>query len=195
MPSGAEVQQYLSGAWRLMLGREDGLDRLDLSVDGFWNSFFAMIVSLPALAVGWVTVANRLGGAEFDSRLGVLARLGVIDFAAWVLPLAALALVARPAGIAHRFIPFVVASNWGSAVLIWLMVPVSVMELMFPGAVEATDAVALLVFIATLVLSWRLTRASLGMGATIASAVFIGVFAVSLAVVLTLQPLFGLSLQ
>jgi hypothetical protein len=195
MPSGAEIQHYLTGAWRLMLGREDGLDRLDLSVDGFWNSFFAMVVSLPALAIGWVSVANRLGGAEFGGRVGVLLRLGVIDFVAWVLPLVLLALAARPAGIAHRYIPYVVASNWGSALLIWLMVPVSVIELVFPGAVQAVDALGLLVFIATLVLSWRLTRASIGMGAGVASAVFAGVFAVSLVVILTLQPMFGLSFQ
>lgn len=195
MPSGSEIQLYLSGAWRLMLGREDGLDRLDLSVDGFWNSFFAMVVAVPALAVGWVSVANRIGGAEFEGRVAVLIRLASIDMIAWVAPVAALALVARPAGIMHRFVPYVVASNWGSALLIWFMAPVSVLELVFPGALQAIDALALVVLIASLVLAWRLTRSALGMGTAVASAVFAGTFFVSLIVVLSMQSMFGLSFQ
>ena len=35
----------LTGAWRLMLGKADGLRLLDLSADGFWNSFFAIVVA------------------------------------------------------------------------------------------------------------------------------------------------------
>ena len=58
MPSAEEIQQYLTGAWRMMMGKPDGLRLLDLSADGFWNSFFAIIVALPALFVGWVGVAN-----------------------------------------------------------------------------------------------------------------------------------------
>ncbi len=195
MSSGAEIHQYMAGAWRLMLGRADGLDRLDLSADGFWNSFFAMVVSLPALAAGWVAVANRLGGAELEGRIGVLLRLATIDAIAWVAPLALLALAARPAGIAHRFVPYVVASNWGSALLIWVMAPVSLLELMLPGATEVLDALSLLLFLATLVLSWRLTHAAIGMGAAVTSAVFGGILVASLVIVLTLQAIMGLSPQ
>ena len=49
MPSANEIQAGLTGAWRMMLGRSDGIGLLDLSADGFWNSFFAMIVALPPL--------------------------------------------------------------------------------------------------------------------------------------------------
>ena len=56
-----EIQRYLTGAWRMMMGKADGLRLLDLSADGFWNSFFAIVVALPALIVGWVGVANEIG--------------------------------------------------------------------------------------------------------------------------------------
>ena len=39
----------------MMLGKPDGLRLLDLSADGFWNSFFAIVGALPALIAGWVT--------------------------------------------------------------------------------------------------------------------------------------------
>ncbi|TIX33060.1 MAG: transporter, partial [Mesorhizobium sp.] len=44
MLSADETYASLAGAWRLMLGKVDGLRLLDLSADGFWNSFFAIVV-------------------------------------------------------------------------------------------------------------------------------------------------------
>jgi hypothetical protein len=193
MPPAEAIQQYLIGAWRLMTGHEDGLGRLDLSADGFWNSFFAIVISLPALIVGWVSVANGLGGESFAERLAVVLRLAVVDLLAWVVPIAALALVARRFGIGHRFVPYVVASNWGSALFVWMMMPPSVVELLFPDAQDATSLLSLLLFLATMVLSWRLTNAALGLGAVAASWVFGGMFLLSLAVLLVLQSLLGLS--
>ena len=70
MPSFDEVQQYLTGALRLMLGKADGLRMLDFSADGFWNSFFAMAVALPALMIGWVGLANELEQGRTQSAAG-----------------------------------------------------------------------------------------------------------------------------
>ena len=50
MPSGDDIQAYLAGAWRLMMGKPDGVRALDVSADGFWNSFFAILVAFPALS-------------------------------------------------------------------------------------------------------------------------------------------------
>ena len=60
MPSAEEIITSLSGAWRMMIGRTEGLRMLDLSADGFWTSFFAIVVALPALFLGWVSVANDM---------------------------------------------------------------------------------------------------------------------------------------
>ena len=111
MPSGENIQRNMTGAWQLLLGRPDGLRLLDISADGFWNSFFAMVVAVPALAVGWVAMANDAAAREMGSRLSILGRLALIDGLTWVLPLVALALIARLAGIADRYVPYVVASN------------------------------------------------------------------------------------
>jgi hypothetical protein len=194
MPSIEEIQQYLTGAWRMMTGKPDGLKLLDISADGFWNSFFAIVVALPALIVGWVGIANELGelGGDFGGRLSIVLRLAVIDMLAWVIPLLGLGLVARQVGIADRYVHFVVASNWASVVLVWLMLPLAILNLLVPGAVELNDALSLLVFLAALVLTWRMTNAVLAKGPAIATAVFVAVLFVSLFLILSLQGLFGL---
>lgn len=66
MPSVEDIQRYLTGAWRMMLGKTDGLRLLDLSADGFWNSFFAIVVALPPLVVSWVGAANVMATASAE---------------------------------------------------------------------------------------------------------------------------------
>ena len=194
MAPAEDIQQYLTGAWRMMMGKPDGLRLLDISADGFWNSFFAIIIALPALAASWIAVANDVSQASdiAGGRLFILLRLAMVDLGAWVLPLGALALAARPAGIGDRVVHYVVATNWGSALIVWLMLPSALLRLFAPGAEDLASAVSLLLFLASMVLSWRLTNAAIGKGAVIGSAVFAAMFIASLAVLLALQAVLGL---
>ncbi|MEQ8297894.1 transporter [Nitratireductor alexandrii] len=191
MPSAQDIQTYMTGAWRLMMGKPEAVRLFDLSADGFWNSFYAIVVAVPALTVGWASFAGDFAvGAS--GRFGIVFLLGVIDLATWVLPLIVLALVAKPLGVGDRFVPYVVASNWGSALLIWLMLPATLVRLLAPGADELAALLSLAAFLVTMALSWRLTNAVIDRGAGLASAVFALMLALSIGVLLTLQALFGL---
>ena len=195
MPSGDQIQTYLTGAWRMMTGRPDGLRMLDISADGFWNSFFAIVVALPAMLVGWVPLASEIGGpyADSASRFGLVLRFAVVDLCAWIAPIAVLGLVARYAGIQDRFVHYVVASNWGGALLVWMVLPASLAGLVWPEAEDAVAVLTLLLFVVTMALSWRLTNAAIDRGPAIATAVLLGVVAVSLLVLFALQPLLGIA--
>lgn len=195
MPSGEEIQLYLTGVWRMMLGRADGLKLLDLSADGFWNSFFAMVVAIPPLVVAWVSFANDLSalGGDFGNRLSIVLRLATLDFSTWVIPLAVLAAVARPAGVSDRFVHIVVSGNWASALLAWIMLPPSLLGLFLPQATDANNLLSLVFFVIAMVLSWRVTNVAIGRGPTIASAVFAGMLVLSLLTLFLLQPLLGLA--
>ena len=98
MPRVEEIQQYLTGAWRMMMGRPDGARLLDISADGFWNSFFAIAIALPALIAGWVTLTNTSSPAllPFGDRLSIMLKLATVDIGAWILPIAAFAAAAGP---------------------------------------------------------------------------------------------------
>ncbi|MGN6469588.1 MAG: transporter [Rhizobiaceae bacterium] len=194
MPSAEEIQQYLHGAWRMMLGKADGLRALDISVDGFWNSFFAIVVALPALIVNWVTIADSYDVAEtFGDRFAIFIRLAVIDFAAWLLPLAGLAVIARRVRLADRYVHYVVASNWATAIIAWLMLPPAVLLLFLPDQTDMAWFLSVAIFIASQIFVWRLTNVAIGRGATTASAVYAGMFAASVAILLVLQWLLGLT--
>lgn len=195
MLSTDETFASLAGAWRLMFGKADGLRMLDLSADGFWNSFFAIIVALPALIVGWVGIANEIGDPNaFAGRLGMLLKLATVDIGSWVLPLVALALVAPRAGIGGRFVHYVVASNWTSAIIAWLMLPSALLRLFLPSTDEVSGLVSLLLFALSMVLTWRMTNATIGKGAAVGTAVFVGMFLASLLVLFGLQALLGIDI-
>lgn len=193
MPPADYVQRSLHGAWRMMTGRPDGLRQLDLSVDGFWSSFWAIVIALPVLVASWVPVANRVSEADagFMSRLSYVLRLAVVDVGVWVLPLAGLAAVCGYIGIRDRFVHYVVSANWGSAILVWILLPPTLIELFFPGSGELVSLISICLFIVTLVLSWRLTNAAIGKGPAMATGIFVGMLILSLVVLLALQDLLG----
>ena len=189
MPSADEVQAGLTGAWRLMLGREDGLRLFDLSADGFWNSFFAMIVALPPLFVMWTSFAidASAGNPDFGLRLSLLLRLAFVDFAAWVVPLALLALFAGRARVYDRFVHYVVSTNWASGIIAWMLLPPVILRVFAPSAGEFAALLSLLIFVGSLVLMWRLTNLALGKGAAVATGIFSGMIVASLIVVYALE--------
>ena len=189
-----ETSSSLNGAWRLMLGKADGLRLLDLSADGFWNSFFAIVVAAPAMIVGWVGTANEIGDPNaFAGRLGMLIRLATVDLGSWLLPLVVLALVASRAGIGDRFVHYVVASNWASAITAWMLLPSALIRLFLPSGNPVSELVWLVLVVLSLVLTWRMTNASIGKGAAVGSAVFAGMLVVSLAVLFGLVALLGIT--
>ena len=193
--SADETQASLTGAWRLMLGKVEGLRLLDLSANGFWNSFYAIVVAAPALIVGWVGIANEIGDPNaFAGRLDTLVRLAMVDLGAWILPLVGLAFIAPRAGIGGRFVAYVVASNWATAIIAWLMLPSALLRLFFPATGAVSSLVALFFFILSMVLIWRMTNAVIGRGPAIGSAVFAGMFAGSLVVLFALQSLLGIAI-
>ncbi|TIL94556.1 MAG: transporter [Mesorhizobium sp.] len=193
MLSSDETYASLNGAWRLMLGKADGLRQFDLSADGFWNSFYAIVVAAPALIVGWVGLANEIGDPNaFAGRFSMLIRLATVDIGVWVLPLVGLALVAPPAGIGGRFVHYVVASNWASAIIAWMMLPAALIRLFLPSTNEFAVLASLLLFALSMILTWRMTNVAIGRGAAVGSAVFAGMFVASLVVLFVLQALLGI---
>jgi hypothetical protein len=194
MPSAENIQLYLTGAWRMMLGKADGLRLLDLSADGFWNSFFAIVIALPPLTVSWVGTANELSQLSTDlgSKFSIVARLATIDLASWILPLVAFAAIVSRVGLADRFVHFVVSGNWASALFIWVTVPISLARLIWPLGPEVQALLWFVLIALNLVVSWRVTHVALGKGAAVTTAVFAGMLFLSVVIQGFLMAAFGL---
>ncbi|MBB5703116.1 hypothetical protein FHS76_003012 [Ochrobactrum daejeonense] len=194
MPSLDDIFRYFWGVWKMMLGRKDGLDYLDISAEGFWSSFFAIAVALPPLFASWVAYAADLtaGREEAGLRLAIVTRAAFVDFAAWVIPLVIIGLLAKRIGIVTRYAAFVIATNWGSALLAWIFAPITLLQLFFPGRFDVATLFALIMFSLSILLSYRLTFVALQRPHSFAAPFFACVFFGSVFLTVLLQQVFGI---
>ncbi|EAU41193.1 hypothetical protein FP2506_13039 [Fulvimarina pelagi HTCC2506] len=155
----SEVLNNFSGVWALMMGRKDGMSRLDVSADGFYRSFSAILVALPALTLSWIEfeAGDRSDQAEHIGTAQAFGAHLFADLLAWLLPVIILLLVAKRIGWSRKVSPLVVATNWGAALVTWLFAPYLALVLLI-GMGPNLALVGALLSIGSLVLTARLCR-------------------------------------
>ncbi|MGQ5719262.1 hypothetical protein [Rhizobiales bacterium] len=193
MPSFEEIQYYFSAVWRTMTGHPEALNNLNTDADGFWRSFYAILISLPPMLIGWVEIAARLtDGDETALRLINTVKLATIDMIVWLLPLLIIGFLSRSLGLERRFSTYVVATNWATALFAWIYAPLSFLNLLLPDLSPVFAGIGFGLFLATLALSYRLTRAALQRPHSFAAPFFISVILGSIMLTIILQGLTGL---
>lgn len=194
MPSLQDIFHYLSGVWMLMTGRREGLNHLDLSADGFWNSFWAIIVAFPVLLFWWATELGEYGieALDLSGRLSIVLRLAVSDLTAWILPLILLIPVVRLTGCADRFVAIVVGSNWGSALINWLLLPMLILMRFLPDATDIASILGLVMLLVYIALAWRMFHGLIGGSASQTTAIFGTLLVMEILISVAMLELLGL---
>lgn len=157
MPTWPEIARSVDAAWRLARGDASAVDRLDLSVDGFWKSFTAAVVVLPAYVLVLLD-QYRLAGwpaepwaTAFTEGLGYA--IGWMAF-----PLAAIPLT-RLLGLSQRYVPLIVANNWSTVIQVAVYTAVVLLGVILPLPMRATAL--LTATLAILVYQWFVIRSAL----------------------------------
>jgi hypothetical protein len=181
-----EVVRSLRGTMRLLNRRMDGLNAFDMSERGFWHSFAAIWLTLPAFIVALALERQRLG------RLGSGSPLLEIDWLTFVvafghvatflaLPLGMIA-VTRRLGLGERYVPFVVVTNWILALaLTALSLPAALLLL---GWARPSHAVLFTLAFGVVIfrLQWFATKATLGVSGSLAAVIVLYGVALDLAI-------------
>lgn len=191
-----DVNRYCGGALALARNDPRGFEQLDLSADGFWRSFAAMIYAAPALLVSWVNYrADYLeaAGSPAAAGLGFMTRLALIDLINWVLPLIVVGIVSVPLGMSRHFGRWVIATNWLSLPVSYLLaLPVAIV-LVAPGLEPVSLFASLALFAIAMVAFYRTTRLSFDGDVAAALAITVGLVVLSLATTGILQAAFGIA--
>lgn len=136
----------LGGAWQLFLGRPQGLEALDRSVDGFWRSFAVVLLLVPINAVTLLAAA-RIEGATVSVKTVLVDALPLL-LADWVIFPITLALAAGWLEVKRTYVSYVVARNWAAPIAATIVaVPVVVQGAGWLGAEAAAWASLLAVTI------------------------------------------------
>ncbi|MDF1631710.1 hypothetical protein [Mycoplana sp. MJR14] len=159
MPGLDEVLYYLTGIWHLVRKRQDGFGWLDLSWRGLVRSFWAFVWSLPALAVIWASwrlyfLARMPEGT--GAGIDFVFKMFVIDAVGWMLPLALVAVLARPLGYAHQVATMIIASNWIGVPFAYATAIPFAISLVIPDFSAFSGLLLYAVFGASIALQYRL---------------------------------------
>jgi len=195
MPDRDEIVQSLTGAWRLFLERADAMRFFNVGIDGFWRSFYAVVLILPAYFL--VVTAERariladpIAGSGFDGGAFFINKVLTLGFDWITLPIV-LALVAAPLGVSRTYVPFVVARNWGAVLA---TAPFGVVELLYLLGVLGSGAAnmfALVLVVVVVRYNYLIARRALGVDIGFAVGLIIADFAISVAIVGVADSLLG----
>jgi hypothetical protein len=157
MPSYDEVVRSLYGAYLLARADRSGMAHFDLSVDGFWRSFFAAVLALPGYVI---IVAGEVAlGAEAESGAGMILARGVVYVVGWIaFPVAALVLC-RLLGLGSNYVALIIAANWATVLQIYAFVAALLGSQILPGPIAGLVNIAIMVAIFAYL--WFVIRTSL----------------------------------
>lgn len=172
MPSTQEIQSSVRGALRLFLFDPRGVAAFNVSIEGFWHSFFAAVLAAPiyfavvviehdlAKQLVDITVMNEpLVVPSLRETLTAEAVGYPLSFVAFPIAMIGLSRLLKVTG---RYVPYIIAYNWSSIVVVTLrLLPLVLFSAGIVGA-QATTTPIFVSFLAIMIYRWYLARAVLG---------------------------------
>jgi len=126
------LSDTFGGTIEIIMGRASGLARIDLSVDGFWISFYGLLLAgLVDASAYSITHASgvTVEPASSMSRLGFIGISLLIDLLSYVVSMTALFLMAQRLGLERGFLATATIHNWAAAIVSVAFLPLYLMLL------------------------------------------------------------------
>jgi hypothetical protein len=168
-----EVNRSFRGAIDLLNRRVEGLNSFDMSERGFWHSFAAIWLTLPAYVVALALERQRLGMTDgiLLNHVGLDLAVALAHAGGFVALPVAMIFIARRAGLRAAYVPFVIVTNWVNVGgLLVMSLPTTL--LLLDWATPALASVFSLAFaIVLLRLQWFATKVTLGVSGSFAAAI------------------------
>lgn len=167
MNAAAYIRDNLAGAWQVMLGRPQGLGRLDTSLEGFWRSFGAFVLIVPLMLV-----VDRGLNSLVSEETAPVERFDweslFIQLVDWIAFPIVFAFVATRIGLAARYVPFVTARNWGAVIIAAIFAATTLPGWFYPLSVTAAAIISFVNLGIGLRFSYLLAKTTLGVGPSVA---------------------------
>jgi hypothetical protein len=187
MPGRDEIVRSLTGAWRLFLDRPDAMRYFNISIDGFWRSFYAIVLILPiyvfiALAEHRRILTDSLADDDFSGSAFIINK-GLSMALDWVTLPILLALLAGVLGVGRTYAGFIVARNWGAVLAITPFGAIALLFLLGILGSDSANIISLVILIVVVRFNYLIARRALGVDVFFAVGLVIADFVISLAIV------------
>ena len=173
------MRRSIDAAFRLALRDEGAWSVFDLTADGFFRSFAAMLVVVPLniffdiLRVHMIiekSIADRkpiTGSYELSDA--VFSTI-VLSFEWMLFPLAMLA-VLRFLRLAHRYSALIIAHNWGTVIVALLNIPPFALYALRVVSIDQALDLSFIIFGLTLYYRFYVAQTALGAGWSVAASI------------------------
>ncbi|MCZ6604784.1 MAG: hypothetical protein O7A03_06530 [Alphaproteobacteria bacterium] len=163
MPNVREIYLSLYGAWRLLHLDRAGLGWFDASLGGFWKSFFAAAIVLPAFIVVELALPVPLPEDSAAAGMGRKAAANAIVYVfAWIVYPLLMVSVTDLMGRGDKYFGYIVAYNWAGVLQSYIVLP----AILLTYASEAVGVpILLIVQLAMYGFGWFIARVALDISA------------------------------
>ncbi len=132
----SEITRSLHGAWRIARMDPDALKHFDLTIDGFWRSFAAVLVVAPFYVVFLIFNHGNQPGLELPTGPAVsieffVAVKLVAYIASWLAFPLVMVPISRMLDLSQTYVPYIIVWNWSNVLVMAVILPT---VLMFPPA-------------------------------------------------------------
>lgn len=119
-----EAAHGIFGAWRLLHFDRSGLSHFRATPEGFWNSFWVVLIALPAEALMSLLVLSAVPETAPEASLGRVTLVFVFIFAVrWLAYLVTIAEISEAILRREYFVTYAVAYNWSQIIRIVILLP------------------------------------------------------------------------
>lgn len=155
--SAAEIRRGLAGALAILRREPAAMAAFDLTPDGFFRSFSAILVAAPAYGL---IVLGRLVAEGSTVALPLALLVEAIGYVAgWLAFPVAAGLVLHGLGQGRALVPLVVAGNWAAVLQIGFVLVALLLAAVLPAPTGA--AVTTTATLAALAYQWLVVRTAL----------------------------------
>jgi hypothetical protein len=166
MVTADDCSRSFRGTTAFLSRRAEGLAAFELTEAGFWKSFWALGLTLPAYIVAVALERNRLGLADgiLFGDAGLAVRVAIAHIGGFLAMPVVMIFVARSFGLGRGYVPFVIVTNW---IGVFGMLVLAMPGLLFLTGFETASLTGLftLGFLAIFLhLNWFATRITLEVG-------------------------------
>ena len=145
-----EITKSINGAWRIARMDQNALNYFNMSIEGFWRSFLAVLIVVPLYVVFLVLNLGQLSGMELHVGSATPTDFYVaIKLAAHILGWLAFPVVMIPISrlmdLSQSYVPYIIVWNWSNVLVMAVILPA---VLLFPPSAQSGQSAKLILMAA-----------------------------------------------
>ena len=145
-----EITKSINGAWRIARMDQNALNYFNMSIEGFWRSFLAVLIVVPLYVVFLVLNLGQLSGMELPTGSATSKEVYVaIKLAAHILGWLAFPVVMIPISrlmdLSQSYVPYIIVWNWSNVLVMAVILPA---VLLFPPSAQSGQSAKLILMAA-----------------------------------------------